>query len=62
MQIAQCVYCAHYLILQLLNMKMHSGQSLILENPVKRLSQTRAWYRVKRRETYIKPYDLAGMV
>jgi integrase len=35
------------------------GQSLILENPVKRLSQTRAWYRIKKRETYIKSYDLA---
>lgn len=37
-----------------------NGHSLILENPTKRLSQTRAWYRVKRRETYIKSYNLAG--
>ncbi|HAT3859885.1 TPA: tyrosine-type recombinase/integrase [Legionella pneumophila] len=34
------------------------GNSLILENPVKRLSQTRAWYRVERRQTYIKPHEL----
>ena len=36
------------------------GHSLITENPVKRLSQTRAWYRVKRRQTYIKPHELAA--
>lgn len=30
----------------------------ILENPVKRLSQTRAWYRIERRQTYIKPHEL----
>jgi integrase len=36
------------------------GQSLILENPVKRLSQTRAWYRVTRRQTFIKPHELAA--
>ena len=35
------------------------GRSLILENPVKRLSQTRAWYRIERRQTYIKPHELA---
>ena len=35
------------------------GRSLILENPVKRLSQTRAWYRVERRQTFIKAHDLA---
>lgn len=35
------------------------GQSLILENPVRRLSQTRAWYRVERRQTLIKPHELA---
>ncbi|WP_115705986.1 tyrosine-type recombinase/integrase [Legionella sainthelensi] len=34
------------------------GKSLILENPVKRLSQTRAWYRVERRQTYIKSHEL----
>lgn len=35
------------------------GQSLVAENPVKRLSQTRAWYRVERRQTVIKPHELA---
>jgi len=34
------------------------GRSLITENPVKRLSQTRAWYRVDRRQTVIKPHEL----
>ena len=35
------------------------GHSLITDNPVKRLSLTRAWYRIKRRETYLKPHELA---
>ncbi len=35
------------------------GKSLVLENPVKRLSHTRAWYRVERRQTVIKPHELA---
>ena len=35
------------------------GRSLIIENPVKRLSQTRAWYRVERRQTFIKSHELA---
>jgi integrase len=35
-----------------------AGQSLILVNPVKRLSQTKAWHNVERRRTYIKPNDL----
>jgi integrase len=34
------------------------GHSLITENPVKRLSQTRAWYRVERRNTFIKAHEL----
>jgi hypothetical protein len=34
------------------------GQALIQDNPVKRLSQTRAWYRVERRQTVIKPHEL----
>lgn len=34
------------------------GQSLILDNPVRRLSQTRAWYRTKRRETLIEGHQL----
>ncbi len=36
------------------------GHSLITENPVKRLSQTRAWYRVERRQTFIKAHELAA--
>lgn len=36
------------------------GHSLIVENPVKRLSQTRAWYRVERRQTVIKPHELSA--
>lgn len=34
------------------------GRSLIIENPVKRLSHTRAWYRVERKQTIIKTHDL----
>lgn len=34
------------------------GKSLITENPTKRLSQTRSWYRVERRQTYIKAHQL----
>lgn len=34
------------------------GRSLILENPVKRLSHTRAWYRIERKQTIIKTGDL----
>lgn len=36
------------------------GRSLILENPIKRLSHTRAWYRVERRQTVIKPHELSA--
>jgi integrase len=36
------------------------GKSLITDNPVKRLSQTRAWYRVERRQTFIKAHELAS--
>jgi integrase len=35
-----------------------TGKPFILENPVKRLSHTRAWYRVNRRQTLIKKHDL----
>jgi integrase len=35
------------------------GQPLFPDNPVKRLSQTRAWYRIERRLTVIKAHDLA---
>lgn len=34
------------------------GRSVIAENPVKRLSKTRAWYRVERRSNYIRPHEL----
>jgi len=34
------------------------GRSMILENPVKRLSHTRAWYRIERKQTLIKAVDL----
>jgi integrase len=34
------------------------GKSLILENPVKRLSHTRAWYRVERKQSVIKVHEL----
>jgi integrase len=37
-----------------------TGRSLITENPVKRLSQARAWYRVERRQTFIKSHELAA--
>ncbi|KTD63890.1 tyrosine-type recombinase/integrase [Legionella spiritensis] len=36
------------------------GRSLIIENPVRRLSQTRSWYRVERRKSYIKSHELAA--
>lgn len=35
------------------------GRSLIIENPVKRLSQSRSWYRVERRQNFIKSHELA---
>lgn len=34
------------------------GRTLIPENPVKRLSHTRAWYRVDRKQTVIKTHEL----
>lgn len=34
------------------------GRSLPPENPVRRLTQTRAWFRVGRRRTVIKPHQL----
>lgn len=34
------------------------GNSLITDNPVKRLSQARAWYRVERRHGFIKSHEL----
>lgn len=35
-----------------------SGNSILRENPVARLTQTRAWYRVERRQTIIKAHQL----
>jgi len=35
-----------------------NGRALILENPVRRLSQTRSWYRVKPRTRVIKAHEL----
>ena len=34
------------------------GNSILRENPVTRLTQTRAWYRVDRRQTVIKPHEI----
>ncbi len=35
-----------------------NGNAILRENPVIRLTQTRAWYRVDRRQTVIKPHEL----
>ena len=35
------------------------GQPLVSDNPTKRLSQARAWYRIGRRQTVIKQHELA---
>jgi len=35
------------------------GKPLVAINPVKKLSQTKAWYRVDRKQTLIKPHELA---
>jgi len=34
------------------------GHSILRENPVSRITQTRGWYRVDRRQTVIKPHQL----
>lgn len=36
------------------------GVPIIPDNPVKRISQTRSWYRVERRQTVIKAHDLSA--
>lgn len=36
------------------------GKPLVDGNPVKKLSQTRAWYKVERRQTVIKPHELGA--
>ena len=38
------------------------GKPLVDVNPVKKLSQTKAWYRVDRRQTVIKPHELGPWV
>lgn len=38
------------------------GKSLVDANPVKKLSQTRAWFRVDRRKTVIKTHELGAWV
>ncbi|KTD73762.1 hypothetical protein Ltuc_1609 [Legionella tucsonensis] len=50
----------HLILLTLKSIYVRSNELLrwVLENPVKRLSQTRAWYHVERRQTYIKPHEL----
>ena len=37
-----------------------AGNPIIADNPIKRLSQTRAWYRVERRQSVIKLHDLSA--
>jgi integrase len=34
------------------------GLPLIKDNPVKRLSQSRAWFRIEKRQTVVKPHEL----
>ncbi|MGA7180900.1 MAG: integrase arm-type DNA-binding domain-containing protein [Thiobacillaceae bacterium] len=36
------------------------GASILRENPIARLTQTRAWYQVGRRQSVIKPHQLAA--
>jgi integrase len=36
------------------------GKNIILENPVKRLSHTRSWYRIERRQGIIKQHQIAN--
>lgn len=36
------------------------GKPIVEVNPTKRLSQTKAWYRVDRRQTVIKPHELGA--
>lgn len=42
--------------------KDDEGQPLLANNPVKVLSETRAWYRVDRRQTVIQPHQLEPWV
>lgn len=38
------------------------GNSIIADNPIKRLSQTRSWYKIERRQTVIKASDLPAFI
>lgn len=38
------------------------GHTLIADNPVRRLSQTKAWYKVGRKQTLIKPHELKDWI
>lgn len=38
------------------------GQSLIIENPVRRLSQTRAWFEVKRKRSFLRAHELGAFL
>jgi len=39
-----------------------NGNSIIADNPIKRLSQTRSWYKIERRQTVIKASDLPAFL
>lgn len=43
------------------NYEDSTGKPIITENPVRRLSQTRAWYRVERRQSLIKTHELPAL-
>lgn len=38
------------------------GNSIIADNPIKRLSQTRSWYKIERRQTVIKANELPAFL
>ncbi len=42
----------------LFNFSIRQYEPHVVENPVKHLSWTRAWYRIERKQTYIKQHDL----
>lgn len=44
------------------NDKDDQGRPLLVQNPVRILSETRAWYRVDRRQTIIQPHQLGPWV
>ncbi len=35
------------------------GSALLVDNPVRRLSSARAWYRIERRQSFIRPHEIA---